>query len=68
MRMFNVGDEVLFYSSGRRVYGKLVDYLNDDVVAVDIYDEDGDVVKREVIREEFVREADDPDDPEEPFI
>lgn len=68
MRMFKVGDEVLFYQSGRRVYGKLVDYLNDDVVAVDIYDEDGDVVKREVIREEFVREADDPDDPEEPFI
>lgn len=64
MRMFNVGDEVLFYQSGRRVYGKLVEYINDDVVAVDIYDEDGDVAKREVIREEFVRDADDPDDPE----
>lgn len=63
--MFKEGDAVLFYQSGKRVYGELVRYLNDDVVAVAVHDEDGNVVRQEIILEEFVREADDPDDPED---
>ena len=64
MKLFEIGDEVLFYEHDRRVYGTVAAYVGHDRVAVDVQDEDGDVVRTETLSEHHLRPADDPDDPE----
>ncbi len=64
MRLFEIGDEVLFYEHDRRVYGTVAGYSGDDTVTVTVTDEDGDAVRTETMSEQHLRPADDPDDPE----
>lgn len=64
MRLFEVGQEVLFYRGKARVYATVTEYIDDDTLVVEVPEEDGDP-QREVILEMYVRDADDPDDPED---
>ena len=64
---FDLGEQVLTYEAGQRVYGTVYSYPADDenLVTLEILDEDGEVDRYLTLREDYVRHADDPDDPEE---
>lgn len=62
--MFEPGAEVLWYQEGRRCYGTVANVKGDRVI-IQRYDEDGKPTPfLEDINEIYVRDADDPDDPE----
>ena len=63
---FDLGAPVLFYEYGRRVYGTVYDYTEDDhrLVTVEVTDEDGEVDRYVTLDEDHLRDHDDPDDPE----
>jgi hypothetical protein len=68
VKHFDIGDEVLFYNpAGRRVYGVVHHYPSDDdnLITIEVLDEDDSVVRHVTIDEQFVRNADDPDDPDQ---
>lgn len=66
-KYFDIGAEVLFYESGKRVYGFVWNYPedNDELITVEVLAEDDSVLRYVTMNEMYVREANDPDDPEE---
>lgn len=67
VKHFDIGDEVLFYRAGRRVYGVVHHYPSDsdNLITIEVCDEDGSVLRHVTMDEQFVRNADDPDDPDQ---
>lgn len=67
VKHFDIGDEVLFYNAdGERVYGFVHHYPsdNDNLITIEVLAEDDSVLRHVTMDEQFVRDADDADDPD----
>lgn len=64
---FDIGAEVLFYDNGERVYGWVWNYPADDdkLITIEVLNEDDSVARYVTMDEMYVRDHDDPDDPED---